>query len=192
MDKGMKTVVRTPYALQILKKDGTEGLIDKEVYYEAMQGCGQGDVPSSCIWTAVADILLTALESVTHGAFYYQDAAGRNHPATAIAYADDTIDITGTHAAFQDKADIYCAFAAILGFQVSPSKMKAFGINWGNEHRDSPEFIIIHDRLWLPQSVPIKSDGTCKQLGMQWDLDHTNTVEFDKAYRRLSKTVLKY
>jgi ribonuclease HI len=152
-----------------------------------MQGCGQGDVPSSCIWTAVADILLTALESVTHGAFYFQDATGRNHPASAIAYCDDTADVTGTHQALQDKADIYCAFAAILGFSVSIAKMRVFSPNSGNEHRISPEYIVIHDKHWTPLQVCIRTDGTCKQLGVQWDLDHTNTIEFDKAHTRLTR-----
>jgi hypothetical protein len=110
-----------------------------------------------------------------------------SYPATAVAYCDDTADITGTHRALQEKADIYCAFAAILGFSVSTTKMRVFSPNWGNHHRSSPEHIVIHDRNWAPQNVTIRTDGTCKQLGVQWDLDHTNSTEFNKAFLRLTQ-----
>jgi hypothetical protein len=73
------------------------------------RGIGQGDTPSTLIFNAVFDILLTLLE---------ESATGDAH-----AYADDL-----AHLAQQRQADLVCGFAAYTGIEISVPKVEAISV----------------------------------------------------------------
>ena len=75
------------------------------------RGIEHGDTPSTRIFIAVFDILLTLLEDSGTG--------------DAHAYADDLAHLAESLAAQQRQADLVCGFAAYTGIEISVPKVEA-------------------------------------------------------------------
>ena len=87
VDDGV-SVVRTPWALQCLE----EG--DMARGFKGERGIGQGDVTSPLVWTALFDILLTALETIP-GGIATSSRHGQLSETPDIGFADDLISVQG-------------------------------------------------------------------------------------------------
>ena len=105
------------------------------------RGIGQGDTPSTLIFIAVFDILLTLLED---------SGTGEAH-----AYADDLAHLAKTLAAQQRQADLVCGFAAYTGIEISVPKVEAISVYNSRIMYDTP-FLTLHgstpdstQRRWL-------------------------------------------
>jgi hypothetical protein len=94
------------------------------------RGIGQGDTPSTLIFIAVFDILLTLLDYSGTG--------------DAYAYADDLVHIAPSIEAQQRQADLMCGFCAFTGLEISLSKVEAISINYGRMLHDTP-FLRLRD-----------------------------------------------
>ncbi len=80
------------------------------------RGIGQGDTPSTLIFIAAFDILLTLLEA---------SKTGDTH-----AYADDLVHLAPSLPAQQyQQADLVSGFCAYTGLEISVSKVEAISIN---------------------------------------------------------------
>ena len=186
MDLDGYVVIRSPLTMAIHDKLGTEGLLDSNLHFTPNQGTGQGDKTSPLLWDAFCDILLCALADIKEGPFYFQDHLGSNHVTPDVGYADDVISIQGNTAALQAKADVISAFAIIMNMAVSITKLRLFGIQWGNHHRPSADHIIIHSLGWTPTSVPILQAGDLKHLGIIWGMDLLYLTQLQNAASLLS------
>jgi hypothetical protein len=69
------------------------------------RGIGQGDTPSTLVFIAVSDILLTLLDSSSTG--------------IAHAYADDLIHLSPSLDLQQRHADLVCGFCAFTGLEIA-------------------------------------------------------------------------
>ena len=94
------------------------------------RGIGQGDTPSTLIFVAVFDILLTLID---------QSSTGEAH-----AYADDLVHMAPSLYDQQRQADLVCGFCAITGLEISLTKVEAISINYGKILHDTP-FLVLHD-----------------------------------------------
>lgn len=93
-------------------------------------GIGQGDTPSTLIFIAVFDILLTLMEN--------------SHTGQAHAYADDLVHISSSLLQQQRQADLVCGFCAFTGLEISLTKVEAISITYGNIMHDTP-YLTLHD-----------------------------------------------
>jgi hypothetical protein len=75
------------------------------------RGIGQGDTPSTLIFIAVFDILLSLVES---------SGTGQAH-----AYADDLVHIAPSLEHQQQQANLVCDFCSFTGLEISLSKVEA-------------------------------------------------------------------
>jgi hypothetical protein len=82
------------------------------------RGIGQGDTPSTLIFIAVFDIILTLLDSSCTG--------------EAHANADDLVHIAPDLDQQQRQADLVCGFCAYTGLEISLAKVEAISINYNN------------------------------------------------------------
>ncbi len=92
------------------------------------RGIGQGDTPSTLIFIAVFDILLSLVES---------SGTGQAH-----AYADDLVHIAPSLEHQQQQANLVCGFCAFT--EISLSKVEAISINYGNVLYDTP-YLTLYD-----------------------------------------------
>jgi hypothetical protein len=173
MDKGGTTILRSPLALAVQRA----GLRVGDLGFEAKRGTGQGDVVSPAIWTAVFDILLTALDDVEEGGLRVRTEWGDVQQVGDVAYADDLVSIQATAASLQTKADLVSGFCILMGLTLATDKFRAFAVNWGNAHRDTATHITIHGPGWVAQKVPLRHDGVFKHLGIIWDMDLSNETQ---------------
>ena len=79
------------------------------------------------------------------------------------------------------------AFTIFMSMGISFDKLRAFVINWGNEYRESLDYITIHNRGWNPVNVNIKTTGDLKHLGIIWGMDLINNTQLDNAKLLLTK-----
>lgn len=79
------------------------------------RGIGRRDTPSTLLFVAVFDILLTLLDSANIG--------------TPHAYADDLAHIAPTLSAQQLQADLVSAFCLLTGLQIASAKVEAITVN---------------------------------------------------------------
>ena len=187
MDVDGKMVVRTPLALDILKKKGVEGLQEAGMVFSAEKGTGQGDKLSPLVWDAFCDILLSALEDMNGGEFFTQDHTGENKKTPDVAYADDIVSQQGTMESLQHKADLISAFNIIMNMEIATGKLRVLGVKWGNAHRDNIEKLLIHTAGWIASEIDVKPDGELKHLGIVWSMDLSNNSNFEAARLKLQK-----
>jgi hypothetical protein len=123
-------------------------------HFHPERGVGQGDTPSSFIFIAVFDILLTILTN---------SGSGEPH-----ANADDLAHIATSQKAQQRHADLVSAFCVITGLEVATAKVEAIALNHGN--RNFTVTLIIRDWWWTPHLV-IQSDSDfwTRYLGIYLD-----------------------
>lgn len=118
------------------------------------RGVGQGDTPSSLIFIAVFDILLTLLD---------ESGTGQPH-----AYADDLAHIATTRANQQKHADLVSAFCVITGLEVATAKVEAIALNDNQNNLNTT--LIIRDWWWTPYLVvQSSSDFWTRYLGIYLD-----------------------
>jgi hypothetical protein len=108
------------------------------------RGIGQGDTPSTLLFIAVFDILLTLLDDSDTG--------------KAHAYADDLVHLAPTLELQQRQADLVCGFCAFTGLEISLKKVEAISINHGGILRHIP-FLVLRDWLWRTHRVQQSDDG---------------------------------
>lgn len=112
--------------------------------FHPARGIGQGDTPSTLVFIAVFDILLSLLDSSSTG--------------IAHAYADDLIHLAPDLDLQQRHADLVCGFCAFTGLEISLSKVEAISINYGGIMYNTP-FLILHDWHWHMHRVQHQDDG---------------------------------
>jgi hypothetical protein len=135
------------------------------------RGIGQGDTPSTLIFIAVFDILLTLLEESDTGA--------------AHAYADDLAHLAKTLAAQQRQADLVCGFAAYTGIEISVPKVEAISVYNNRIMYDTP-FLTLHDWEWNTHRIQHSDDRFwTRYLGLFLDT-HACQKHFDKASAQLA------
>jgi hypothetical protein len=120
------------------------------------RGIGQGDTPSTLLFIAVFDILLTLLDD---------SGTGKVH-----AYADDLVHLAPTLETQQKQADLVCGFCAFTGLEISLKKVEAISVNHGNVH--NTPFLVLRDWAWRPHRVQHLDDGYwIRYLGLFLDKD---------------------
>jgi hypothetical protein len=181
MDNEGYAIVRSPHALRTQRNGDpldSLGLV-------TLRGVGQGDVSSPLAWTALFDILLTALKTVDKGQVWSTTTDEERYLTPDIAYADDLISIQSTIEGLQAKADIVSAFTLLFGLQLATKKFRGFAVNWGNEYREMAKEVIIHGQGWTEAAVTLQGDGSLKHLGVFWDMDMTNYSQRQALMTRL-------
>jgi hypothetical protein len=108
------------------------------------RGIGQGDTPSTLIFIAVFDILLSLVDNSNTG--------------EAHAYADDLVHIAPSLEHQQRQADLICGFCAYTGLEISLAKVEAISINYGNILYDTP-YLTLYDWHWASHTVQHQDDG---------------------------------
>ena len=186
MDKNSKMVVRTPFATVLHQLLGTEGLIEKGATFTPGRGTAQGGVDSTAVYSAFTDILLCALSSVTGGEFYISDVDGNLRGAIPISYVDDLITAQSKAAKLQEMADIVSGFCIMFHLELNTKKFRAYHINWGNHNSPDMAQLVIHTAGWVPVIVPMSMDGSFTHLGVIWDMDLTNSIQYSKVVNKLS------
>jgi hypothetical protein len=126
LDEHGHTIISTPYSERRWKKKKYKGFATPQEYFTGERGAGQGDVGSPLNWVAAYDILLTALSTVTEGAFYIRRPNHTCTQADDIAYADDLISSMSTITGLQLKADIVSSFSIIFGLDIATAKLRTF------------------------------------------------------------------
>jgi hypothetical protein len=91
----------------------------------------QGDTPSTLIFIAVFDILLTLLDSSGTGLAY--------------AYADNLVHLAPSVEAQQRQVDLMCGFCAFTGLEIFLSKVEAISTNYDRMLHDTPPFLRLRD-----------------------------------------------
>jgi hypothetical protein len=88
------------------------------------RGIRQGDTPSTLVFIAVFDILLTLLDS--------------SHTGTSHAYADDLLHLAPSLDLQQQQADLVYEFCAFTGLEISLSKVEAISISYADILYNTP------------------------------------------------------
>jgi hypothetical protein len=185
MDDGGHSVVRSPIAYATMRTEGRAGLRAKGMDFVAKRGAGQGDVPSPLNWVAFYDILLDALEEVK-GDTFTQSTRGTNSKAGESAYADDLLTKKALMTALQLQADVISTFCIIFGLRLSLAKFRSFALTWGNARRLEDYTLMIHETGWTPRPVAVLRDGTITYLGVQIDMELSNTTALASSGQVLS------
>ena len=121
IDRGGKTVVRTPHAQDTYWEGEYDSL--EALCFLAQLGAGQGTVDAPLNWNAVFDILLDALATVPSD-YRFHDIDCLQHSTVDTAAADDLLSACGTLQALQHKADIVSAFCIIFGLDIATTKLR--------------------------------------------------------------------
>jgi len=185
LDAASSTVVRSEWAWDTWTEHGHGGFPDtSQDSFQPARGTGQGDVSSPLTWTAVFDILLTALDLdrpesdpfPLHGPTGALDAPD-------IAYADDLLSFSGSLPGLQRKADLVSAFTVTFGLQLAIPKLRVFRTPVGAPTPAAR--LTVHTAPWTPHQVPLLSEGTIKCLGVLYSLDHSPAPQLLLAKSRL-------
>ncbi len=112
--------------------------------FHPLRGIGQGDTPSTLVFIAVFDILLTLLESSSSG--------------IAHAHADDLIHLSPSLDLQQCHADLVCEFCVLTGLEISLSKVEAISVNYCDVMYNTP-FLILRDWQWKVHRVQHQDVG---------------------------------
>jgi hypothetical protein len=186
MEMDGTAVVRTPWAQRFLRNHHWSQEAISALGFQPQRGTGQGDIPSPLLWVGVFDILLTALSTITEGLLYASGGDGTSSPVPDSAYADDLLSIVADKAALQHKADIVSAFCSLFGIVLSHDKFRAFRVCWGNAQAfPQQETIVIHTPRWVATTIPLQPSGTMKYLGVTFDMDLSNTTQYQTAVHTL-------
>ena len=148
LDSSGDIIIRTPYQQQIMARtrdmDTGKMLTPSGHSFHPDRGIGQGDTPSTLLFIAVFDILLTLLENSDTG--------------VAHAYADDLVHMAPTIELQQKHADLVCGFCAFTGLEISLKKVEVVSINHGGIARNTP-FLVLRDWSWRPHRVQHTDEG---------------------------------
>ena len=112
--------------------------------FHPARGIGQGDTPSTLIFIAVFDILLTLMDDSNTG--------------IAHAYADNLVHLAPTLEHQQRQANLVCGFCAFTGLEISLTKVEAISINYGRILHATP-ILVLHDWHWKAHKVQHLDDG---------------------------------
>jgi hypothetical protein len=135
------------------------------------RGIGQGDTPSTLIFIAVFDILLTLVDSSRTG--------------EAHAYADDLVHIAPSLDQQQRQVDLVCGFCAYTGLEISLVNVEAISINYGNNILYDTPYLTLHDWHWNSHTVQHHDDGYwTRYLGLFLD-QHACSQHFHRAKLKL-------
>jgi hypothetical protein len=184
MEEGGGTIVRTPYAIQEMRR----GTAKEELRFQQQRGIPQGDVASPMIWVAVFDIVLDALARAEQGTFYTKDRNGTTKLVTDVAYADDLVSLQGTAAGIQNKADMMSAVCLVLGFELATKKFRAFVLQWGNDKCHEATTIRVYTGRWSQLEIPLQRSGTFKHLGVIWSPNLGNEEHYQLILRDVQST----
>ena len=90
--------------------------------------------------------------------------------------------------ALQEKANIVSAFAIIFGLEIASEKLRAFAVDYGNEHSPGP-----HKELEVQKAgggidlVPMATSGVLKHLGVLHSLDGSYKEQVEKTALMIRK-----
>jgi hypothetical protein len=159
LDSSGNVIIRTPYQQDTMTRTNN---MDKGTMlspaghsFHPERGIGQGDTPSTLLFIAVFDILITLLDNSNTG--------------IAHAYADDLIHMAPTLDLQQRQADLVCGFCAFTGLEISLKKVEAISINHGGISRNTP-FLVLRDLSWIPHRIQHSDDSYwIRYLGLYLD-----------------------
>ena len=111
--------------------------------------------------------------------------------ASDLDYIDDLISIAHSQASLQRKAHLVSSFAIVFGLHLALQKLRLFGCVYVLEEFpvDPSAAIIIHERCLIPVSVPIKTVGSLKFLGIYHDFDAATNTTMSLASTQLRATL---
>jgi hypothetical protein len=175
IDEDDEILVLTPWAKQ--QAEATR--------FSSYIGCGQGDIQSPLIWTAVMDILLTSVKlaapsDITYPLQHGQFAFGRD-----IAYADDFDCLCRYLANLSKKTTTYSAATMCFGLKLAPEKFRAFCVN---PIERSPTITVYLDG-WIAKEVRLEKDGHIKYLGSNQDLNLSGKTDLAKMRSILEESL---
>ena len=191
LDDNGPTAVRSPWTLQAWREAGYQGLsrdisLTSPSTFVRERGTPQGDVSSPHAWTAFFDIALRAL-TMTDPSSHFQMATARD-AATIVSdlgYADDLVSLSSSLAGLQLKADLMSAFALLFDLTISAPKLRAACL--GPPPPDPT--LVIHGPGWTPTSIPIRTQGTIKLLGLTIDIGTAQTTQPQLTRAHLTQRV---
>jgi hypothetical protein len=134
LDSVGRIIIRTPHqqSRSSKTKDMSTGAMIEPIghAFHPAREIGQGDTPSTLIFIAVFDILLTLMDDSNTG--------------IENAYADDLVHLAPTLEHQPRHADLVCGFCAFTGLEISLTKVEAISINYGRILHATP-FLVLHD-----------------------------------------------
>jgi hypothetical protein len=160
IDEHDQILILSPYA----KSQNNEA-----ASFSSYIGTGQGDVHSPLIWTAVMDILLSAVKRHQRSNISFPIKDRKFAWVQDIAFADDYITMSRTLDGLQTKADIYSAACLTFGLSLAPTKFRAFAINPVKVRNE----LTIYGNRWSATHVKLDCKGAIKYLGSIQDMDYS-------------------
>jgi hypothetical protein len=157
LDRGNSTVLRTPWAISLVKEHGHElydALVRLQLVFERVRGTQQGGKSSPLNWVALFDMVLSGLDICSEG-LIVQDDCNEMHSVGEICFVDDLLTVQRSSEALQMQADVMSAFAVVFGLKFSVQKFRAMAVRWGNKNRPLEDTIIMHKHGWRDQDVEI-------------------------------------
>lgn len=133
LDKTGRIIIRTPDQQTRMSRRtdiATGAMLEPLRYaFHPDKGIEQGDTPSTLIFIAVFDILLSLVDN--------------SHAGEAHAYTDDLVHIAPSLEQQHRLADLVCGFFTYTGLEISLAKVEAISINYGNILYDTP-YLMLH------------------------------------------------
>ena len=185
MDDGGTVMIRTPLAMTHFGASTCfpAHATSPSPGFSGEIGTPQGDVSSPAAWVAVFDILLRSLEATLSTPFGIRGQDDEIYPAPEVAYADDLNTFSATKHGLQAQADTVSAFTVFFGLRIAAGKLR-LGV-FGAAPSSPPESIIIHHKLWAPQTLPLRYTGIVRILGFHFQLDGAHTYQHQQTKQRL-------
>ena len=191
-DDGGFTIISTPYTRSILHAKGIKGFstchTHKAPCFQAITGTGQGDIPSPINWNCFFDVLLWALDFITHSPFYFRGQDSKLVRAQDTGYADDLLSVSARLSGLQAKADVVSAFCIIFGLDIAVAKVRTLYLQWGHEdtkESSQPKLTVHVLPHWshtttISFSSPSSNPQPIKYLGLYYDYYHADRSHFDR------------
>ena len=183
LDLGGHAIIRSDFALDLLDQQGLEALLPHSFTPE--RGTGQGDIHSPFTWLAVFDVLLTMLAADTDSSdhIYLPKSDGTLYRARDVCYADDLQSQARTLRGLQRMADLVSVYALVFNLSIAFKKLRVF--HYCGISPPSVEFLVLHLAGWREQSVPIRTSGTFRSLGVDYPINPSDATSFESSYQRL-------
>lgn len=186
LDTDGKIIVRTPYALDCLRRHQLHNFSPihsntEMSFFTAGGGVAQGDVHSPYVWRLFIDILLRALEHVRPKLTSFPTLNTSDY-----GYADDIISLASSLLDLQLKADIVSAFSLLTGISISWTKLRATCQEW-DVITTNPS-LTVWETTDTAQTIPLVRGQTIRHLGFQISAAGHSKPALDSTFQNLKQT----
>jgi len=101
----------------------------------------------------------------------------------SVFYADDLQSQARTLHGLQRMADLASVYALVFNLSIAFKKLRVF--HYCGISPPTAEFLVFHLAGWRAQSVPIRTSGTFRSLGVDCPINPFDATSFESSYQRL-------